>query len=338
MRSFLNIKSHIKNYTVNFLDNIQEVSNLIDVPNTITFIDQNVNKLYPTLKRETNIVLESEEEVKTLEGAEGVLKELINRKANINTKILIIGGGILQDLVGYCASIYCRGIEYMLVPTTLLAQVDSCIGGKTSINFNNRKNILGTFYPPTNIYIYPDFCKTLSTVDYLSGLGEVYKFSILQNLITNFEMDNEIEPLVRNSLQYKSDILARDEFDKGERKFLNFGHTFGHALESVSNNTIPHGIAVVIGCMIACRVGSKYGYQISNYKTTLKKGVNIVNKSGIRLKKEWFLLDNLVNILKSDKKSTGNLTMVLVSDKPFLKEVDNLQIVEEALKETYESI
>ena len=125
----------------------------------------------------------SEESIKNLNGTQLIYDKLIERKANINSKVLVIGGGILQDLVGFCASTYCRGIEYILVPTTLLAQADSCVGGKTSLNLPNKKNILGTFYPPSRILIYSNFTKTLSELDLISGFGEIFKFHILQNNI-----------------------------------------------------------------------------------------------------------------------------------------------------------
>ena len=145
MHSTLKIQSRIKNYTIHFIKDLNKVETLIDQPNTITFIDYNVAQLYPDLYRDTNIVVECVENTKTLEGTHDIFDALIERKANIQTKLLVIGGGILQDLIGFCASTYCRGIEYNLIPTTLLSQADSCLGGKTSINFVDRKNIIGTF-------------------------------------------------------------------------------------------------------------------------------------------------------------------------------------------------
>lgn len=338
MRNILEIKSKVSDYQLGFVDTLQEVEQYIDQPNTITFIDSNVAQLYPTLQRDGNIVLPSSEAIKSYTGVARVLQNLTERKANIQTKLVVVGGGVLQDLVGFCASVYCRGIEYTLVPTTLLAQADSCVGGKTSINFENKKNIIGTFYPPTKIVIYSGFVKTLSKLDFYSGVGEIYKFHILQNKIDDINIRHNLHHTVLDGLKYKTDILSRDEFDKGERRFLNYGHTFGHALETSSENAIPHGLAVILGCMIATRIARKLGYTVEDHDKIVTLGVVLFQASGIKLKPEWFDFDELIEITKSDKKSTGKLTMVLVDREPFLEVVENFSIVKEALKETYESV
>jgi len=338
MHSKLNIPSKLNNYSLTFVSNIGKIQSYIDNQNTITIIDSNVNKLYPFLNRNNNIVLECNEDLKTLKGAYDLITILSNLKTNTNTKLVVIGGGILQDLVGFCASIYARGIEYILIPTTLLAQTDSCVGGKTSINFNNRKNLLGTFYPPSNIIICTEFLKTLSPLDYISGLGEIYKFYLLQNKISEFDLNSSIEPMILDGLKYKIDILTRDEFDKGERKFLNFGHTFGHVLESTSNHKIPHGIAVILGSIIALKLSTKLGYQVPNYELSIEKGINLVKSSKITFQPEWFDLNSLLEIVRSDKKSTGKLTMVLLSDNPFLHDIQDPKVLTQILQTTYESI
>lgn len=338
MYSTLEIQSKINNYSIHFVENLNTIQTLIDQPNTITFIDSNVSRLYPELHRETNIVVECTENVKTLDGTHSIFDNLIERKANIQTRLVVIGGGILQDLIGFCASTYCRGIQYDLVPTTLLSQADSCLGGKTSINVKGKKNILGTFYPPNNIYICTEFLKTLSTLDYCSGLGEVYKFHILENRIDQFNIDGDITDMIYRGLLFKGDILSRDEFDKGERKYLNFGHTFGHALETTSQNNLPHGIAVILGCMIASRITSKLEYKVPNYNQLLEKGIELINKANIKLEQSWFDLESLLEIVKSDKKSTGKLTMVLSTNHNFLQDIEDIKIVKQALQETYESI
>jgi 3-dehydroquinate synthase len=338
MHNILEIKSSISDYRLGFANSLSEIEQLIDQPNTITFIDNNVSILYPSLNRADSVKIKSEESIKDYEGVQEVLKRLTNLKANIQTKLLVIGGGIVQDLVSFCASIYCRGIEYTLIPTTLLAQADSCIGGKTSINFNGRKNILGTFYPPKNIIILPDFIKTLDNIDYISGMGELYKFFILQNNIKDFDSYNNIKDMIEGGLKYKISILARDEFDKGDRRFLNYGHTFGHALEASSSHKIPHGIAVILGSMIATRIAYLLGYSIPDYDIIIQKGIELINLSSIKIEEVWFDFNHLIDITKSDKKSTGKLTMVLVDNKPFLENIENMSIVKEALKATYESI
>ena len=338
MHNLLNIPSKINPYTLIFISDLDEIENYIDQENTITIIDSNVNKLYPSLNRANNIILECNENLKTLRGITSLVNTLSDLNINIKTRLVVIGGGILQDLVGFCASIYARGIEYILIPTTLLSQTDSCIGGKTSINLDSKKNLLGTFYPPSNIVICTKFLNTLSPLDYISGLGEIYKFYLLQNKITQFNPNSYVDPMILEGLKYKINILTKDEFDQGERKFLNFGHTFGHALESISNHKIPHGIAVILGSMIAIRLSIEMGYNVPHYEIGLKKGINLIHSSKVKLTPEWFDLAPLLNIIKSDKKSVGKLTMVLLEDKPFLKDIENINILTKILKSTYESI
>lgn len=338
MYNILNIKSQVSDYKLGFVDSLDPIISVMQQDNTITVIDSNVNEIYPRLRKQSNIVLHSDENVKTLKGAEMLFNMLKDRKANIKTTLVVIGGGILQDLVGFCASVYCRGIDYILVPTTLLAQTDSCVGGKTSINLESRKNLLGTFYPPKEIIIYTSFLQTLPKLDYLSGMGEIFKFHILQSNIEQFNIKNVVEPMILDGLTYKVDILSRDEFDEGERRFLNYGHTFGHALESISDHKIPHGLAVVMGCMIATITAHKLNYTSSDINNILLKGKQLINESELDKQSDWFNVPSLLEIVKSDKKSTGKLTMVLVDQKPFLVDIENSSIVAEAIKEVYEII
>jgi 3-dehydroquinate synthase len=335
MRKILTIDSKFNSYDVEFIDSIREIVELTRTNNTITIIDENIANLYQELSDPSFIRINCIEENKNLIGSEIILDELVNRKANISTKLIVIGGGIIQDLAGYCASIYCRGIDYALVPTTLLSQVDSCIGGKTSLNYKQKKNILGTFYPPSKILIYSSFLKTLSNLDYYSGWGEIYKFQILQKKKFEFV---EIENAIYDGLKFKSEILKLDEFDKKERKYLNFGHTFGHALESASQYEIPHGIGVVIGSMIALNVSKSMGYYISNYESYIEAGQKLIKKSKIQLNKEWFDFETLLPIIQSDKKNTGIINMILYDSGPNIQPIHDLEILETALKETYESI
>jgi 3-dehydroquinate synthase len=304
MYNELTISSKIKNYKVRFINSINDIVLMCEQNNTITFVDKKVKESFSQLSIDGFVEIDSSEDIKTLEGAEFIYNILSNKKANKHTKVIVIGGGVLQDLIGFCASTYCRSIQYTLIPTTLLAQADSCVGGKTSLNLKGKKNILGTFYPPSEIVILPDFTQTLSPTDLISGLGEIYKFHILQSVVRSFNT-HKIADMVYKGLEYKIDIISRDEFDESERKFLNFGHTFGHALESISNNKVPHGVAVIAGCMLALSVSKRKNYDIQDYQYTLDLGLSLISKSGIVFKREWFELLDLLDIIKSDKKSTG---------------------------------
>lgn len=338
MHEKLTIQSRFGNYDVTFMQTIQGLLNCyIDKTNMVVFVDETVLKLFPELNKLNPVSVLCNETTKTIEGSQAILQKLLERKSNTSTHILAIGGGVLQDVVGFCASIFCRGIEYTLVPTTLLAQADSCIGGKTSINFENRKNILGTFFPPKEILIVSEFLTTLSNVDFVSGLGEIYKFYILQNKIQTFNSSSEISQMVYDGLLFKKHTIEIDEFDKAERKFLNFGHTFGHALESTSNYKIPHGVAVVIGCMIAITISKMCGLDVPNYEEAISKGKELISKACVNFNPSWFEFDKLITATKADKKSTGKLTMVLINNCPVIENVENLDIVETAIQQIYES-
>lgn len=301
---------------------------------TLTVIDKNVYNLYPYFTSNT-IQIECIEENKNLTTCIDIYKEFINRNIKINHSILAIGGGILQDLIGFCASTYCRGINYTLIPTTLLSQVDSCVGGKTSLNFQSKKNILGTFYPPTHIGICTDFLNTLCQTDRISGFGEVYKFLILQNKIHEFSLQEDIQKIIFDSLNYKCSILEKDEFDKKERKFLNFGHTFGHALESCSEYNIPHGIAVILGSMIACNISMHMGLTVNNFESIIRLGQELLDLSEIQLLSKWFDFDNLLTFMLSDKKNTGHgLNMILINNEPIIHHFKDLSFIKSIVEKT----
>lgn len=335
MRS-LEIKSRSGNYSVLF----KGIEEIVDSIKTYTIvIDSNVYNLYREYFEELDVIpFECTEENKTLEGSSQIINSFVERKIKSNATIAVIGGGILQDVAGFACSVYCRGIKYILVPTTLLAQCDSCIGGKTSINFSKAKNILGTFYPPESILICTEFINTLTKKDYLSGVGEIVKFNLLKSSLDSFlskDIKSDVEDLIFDSLSYKSNIIEVDEFDKGERRFLNFGHTFGHALESTSNYEIPHGTAVLFGILIANMVSVKLGHLKQNpffdqiYEYIKHQPLN----------QDWFNFDKLIEVIKLDKKNTGSINMILLTDyKPILIKIEDLNILQEAVKKVYETI
>ena len=217
-----------------------------------------------------------------------------------------------------------RGIKWIFVPTTLLAACDSCIGGKTSLNFGKFKNLLGTFFPPDEILIQPDFFQTLSQADLMSGLGEIVKFHVMMGEKGLTEMEEIVDALLRKdksmlsktviqSLNFKKTFIEEDEFDKGKRILLNFAHTFGHALEVSSNYEIPHGSAVALGMLAAGCVSEKRNLLDQKIQNRV---LNIVKKIiSFKLKLEWLNSEVLAKAIKMDKKQTGKgITAVLLND------------------------
>ena len=335
----LNIKSANKDYQVNFYKEIDDIIKSIKDKKAFYLIDENVYLFYKDyFKYKPRLVVPALETSKTLDYASNIFDHLINRDFKSDVHLVVIGGGILQDLGGFIASTFCRGVKYTLVPTTLLAMCDSCIGGKTSINHHKRKNILGTFYPPDEVKISLEFLNTLDKRNLFSGYGELIKFYCLDNNIFNIDLDN-LEECVYYGLNKKSKIIQTDEFDKGVRKLLNFGHTFGHALESASNYAIPHGSAVIIGILVANEISSNLGYCSERYNTNVRDKL-LPFITHLKLKKEWFVFDKLLSYIKSDKKNTGkNINMVLHNNGSYnIFPINDLEILETSLSTVYEVI
>lgn len=201
------------------------------------------------------------ESCKNLNTVDLAIRAMVENQVNRTSHLVVIGGGLIQDVGTLIASLYMRGIEWTYIPTTLMSMVDSCIGGKSSINVANYKNIVGNIYPPQEVQIYTDFTSTLSAIDITAGELEAIKicFARGQNSFDKFVQlldDSKTNPsalpgLISHVVNSKKHFVEEDEFDKGIRQLLNFGHTFGHALESASNYRIPHGVAIGIGMLAA---------------------------------------------------------------------------------------
>jgi 3-dehydroquinate synthase len=215
------------------------------------------------------ISLPALETTKSLDEIPRVIAALREAGASRRTRLIAVGGGIVQDVAGFVASVYMRGVKWDYAPTTLLAMVDSCIGGKSSINVGPYKNLVGTFHPPQTILIDPGLCETLSADQRIAGLCEAAKICFARSPET-FEAYLALEPVVAAgpealseviglSLASKKWFLEIDEFDQAERLLLNYGHTFGHAIESASDFRLSHGIAVGLGMMAAGAMSRSLG-------------------------------------------------------------------------------
>jgi len=255
--------------------------------------------------------------------------EIIESGFRKGNKIIAIGGGVVQDISGFIASTLYRGVDWVFYPTTLLAQGDSCIGGKSSINFGNYKNQLGGFYPPHQIIIDTNFLSTLPGNQIISGLGEMAHYFMIQG---GFELEffkeahsdrNRLDEVITQSLRIKKRMVEIDEFDKGPRLVFNYGHSFGHVIESLTNYGVPHGIAVVHGMDMANYVSWKIG--ISNEETYLKSNSFLKNFWGGTYIKEVmidfynsndYFLDRFIELLKKDKKNTQTHLGLILSKEP----------------------
>lgn len=335
----MNIKSHRHEYNVNF-DN-PEIT--ID-SNSFVIIDSNIQNLYPSLldgiSEERIVVVTAAEENKSLNFCQKLISNLIDRQIKKNNKLVAIGGGIIQDITGFTASILFRGIDWVFYPTTLLSQADSCIGSKTSINILNAKNIVGTFYPPKEINCHSKFLDTLKESEIKSGIGEILHYyvydgnpsaiSLIENYDALFTNRCLLIPHVIESLTIKKEMVERDEFDTSFRRVFNYGHTFGHAIEAISDYQVPHGQAVTLGMDIANHVSHTLGFLSSKDLIFLN---SILNKNIPDFTIDNKNIDLYMKFISKDKKnidksivcilasSFGNLFVHQVSDKTDLKKI-----------------
>lgn len=320
------VHSRTKDYKVNFIPDINNLKDFINYEESFFLIDRKVFDIYKNdfqfISKEKLFLLDAKEENKTIETALKICDRLITFPDKRNMSLVVCGGGIVQDIGGFVANILYRGIKWILIPTTLLAASDSCIGGKNSLNYCKYKNILGTFFPPNEIFICTKFFHTLTKTDYNSGLGEIIKFSIIlgkeklslleDNIPQLIDRDEVIvKQFVKNSLDLKRKFIEEDEFDSGRRLLLNFGHTFGHAFECTSDFEIPHGLAVSLGILVANNISLK-----RNLITTEQQNIifSLIKKIiTIKLSKNWFELGKVVSVIKGDKKQiNGQISAVLL--------------------------
>ena len=317
------VRSKFRKYNVSFVgDFTQELARCVQDP-AIVIVDKKVYELFRDrlsfLKPEMLIIVESREDNKTIDFCQRLIRQMIDKKIKKNYKLIAVGGGVVQDITAFMASILFRGIEWIFFPTTLLAQADSCIGSKTSINFEGYKNILGNFYPPSLVYIDMSFLNSLAEEETKSGIGEMLHFflyagnSCTKKMIKEYDLilkeRKRLKKYIAESLQIKKRVIEVDEFDKGERNLFNYGHTFGHALESITNYAIPHGQAVTVGMDLA------------NYLSLKKKLISEEQFQGmhqILLKNmptricRFFSLKKYMKVLSKDKKNVNsNLTCIL---------------------------
>ena len=289
-------------------------------------VDANVARLHgdvlaPILDRPTTVLLEATEERKSLEQIVPVIEELIAGSCRRDDVLVAIGGGIVQDITCFIASTLLRGLRWRFIPTTLLAQADSCIGSKSSINLRSTKNILGTFNPPEEVLIDSRFLETLEPEDVRSGIGEIIKVHVIDGpetfhrLAEDFSLlENdraELERYVADSLRIKKRFIEADEFDRGLRNVMNYGHSFGHAIESATGFGIPHGISVTIGMDMANHIAGARGLLDLGYRDAVHEVCrkNYEESLGVPIP-----LGALLEALSRDKKNVGtSVNLILPS-------------------------
>lgn len=263
------------------------------------------------------------EKYKSLETVENIYTYLIAQRVDRKAALVALGGGVTGDVAGFVAATYLRGISYVQVPTTLLAQVDSSVGGKTGVNHRLGKNLIGAFYQPRAVYIDPDTLSTLPQKEYESGLYEVVKYGLIYdaeffdffeaNLETIKRRDPEIlEVVVSRSCEIKAEVISLDEREEDLRRILNFGHTFAHALETcVRYQGITHGAAVGYG-MIAASLLSKHQKLLSEEQCS--RVIRVIQKIGTLPRLQKISFEGLYDVMQHDKKAEqGQLVFILLA-------------------------
>ena len=319
------VKSSLHNYGVRFVSDFTYSLKEHVEPQDIIIFDEKVYYLYKEsfktfIEKYNYILLKATENQKSYLEIAPIIESLINKKFKKNNKIIAIGGGITQDVAAFIASNIYRGVDWIFYPTTLLAQCDSCIGGKSSINFGKYKNQLGNFYPPNEIFIDLNFLDTLNELDIRSGLGEMMHFYLISGREDFIRMQTEymlsltdkniLKGLIHRSLEIKKKTIEIDEFDQNERQIFNYGHSFGHAIESITEYRVPHGIAVSHGMDIANFLSQKLGFVNERFRLEAKDVLQLNWKKNELGKID---INIFLDALRKDKKNVGNEVRVILT-------------------------
>jgi 3-dehydroquinate synthase len=271
------------------------------------------------------VYVEATEEAKSFEALTPLFLALLSLGLKRDGMLVVIGGGVLQDIGCFIASVLFRGLRWELIPTTLLAQADSCIGSKSSVNIGAYKNQIGTFYPPHRVLITSEVLRTLPADEIRSGLGEVIKLQLIQGepgfreLMGDLKVSGPTLPVIEKwvwrSMEVKKPFIEADELDRGVRNLLNYGHTFGHAYESATHYGIPHGIAVTLGMLTATKLSARLGLVDFAHFEELRE-----------LLRPWHTpyedtlrgaeIDLILKAIRHDKKNTGQAVYCILTEGP----------------------
>jgi 3-dehydroquinate synthase len=339
------IRSGQGDYAVESLPSLAQLSRAIGaIERAHLFVDERVAALYPTLLDGVDPTrvhrAPATEEEKTLGGVERLARFLQETNASKDATLVVIGGGIVQDVGAFAAHVYYRGIPYVLVPTTLLSMADSCIGAKTGVNLGAFKNQLGFFQSPSRVLAWSGFLKTLEPDAIRSGFGEILKLAIIggsqpyarfREYVNQFAFEVDgIDEIIFDALRVKQRIIEEDEYEKNLRKILNYGHTFGHALEGVTEHEVPHGLAVAWGVDVANYIAMRTGLLSLETFDDLHDVVAARFKLTLRRKVK---AGDLIAKMRRDKKATGNsVRLVLAAG------IGDMRLIPTALDEHLEAL
>ena len=297
-----------------------QLEQIVSKKRTVILVDENIYGLHAEKFSGYQVIrFAAGEKNKNQQTVDQIIKELIQLEAGKDTFLIGVGGGVATDIAGYVAAVYMRGISFGLVPTSILAMVDAAIGGKNGIDVGVYKNMVGTIRQPEFIFYDYSFLKTLPVEEWVNGFAEIIKhacikdalmFSMLERYsLHDFQADETlIAELVEKNVAIKTGIVARDEFEKGERKLLNFGHTVGHAIENLCQ--LPHGHAISIGMVAACNLSEQL---IGLSFDEAKKIIQLLSRYHLPVDIETDH-EKVFEVLKMDKKRAGDaVNFILIS-------------------------
>lgn len=335
------VQSVPKSYRVTWLNDLkpfEKINQLLaENPKNLLLIDANILQLYQSqleVSPDAIFTAQATESFKTLEGVTQLLDFLQKKEFTKGETLIVVGGGVIQDVGAFVGAVYKRGIPWIHFPTTLLSMCDSCIGGKTGINYNGAKNQLALFSAPTAIIINSNFLKTLDEEAIRSGLGEILKLCITggeyfvdlyQNTVHQGAVvsADAFQQLIGAALCVKKAIVEEDEFELNHRRSLNYGHTLGHAIEILSDYLIPHGQAVAVGMALVNELSHQYGLLNTEELSELNTLCYDLLSGPVREVLRNIKLDQIISLLQKDKKTEGQTTsfvfMKTVGDTHFVK-------------------
>ena len=324
------------NTSIYFDDSFSSLFKYIDLDSSNVFliVDSNIYDLYSKKFHEFEniLVVESVEDSKSLAYLDTLIDKLILLGCNRSSFIVGVGGGVICDIAGFIASIYMRGIRFGFVPTTLLSITDASIGGKNGVNFKGIKNIIGTINEPEFLLIDFSFLKTLSDFELSNGYSEIIKHACISSnklfsLLEQVELDyntNSFKEILKESIKVKLNIIRNDLNENNSRKLLNFGHTFGHAIEA--KYKMSHGEAISLGIVLAINLSSKFGYLDDN--STIVRITNLLSKFSLPIDINKYNKKSLMYYVTKDKKSKGKYVDFIVLNSIGSAEVKSLLIEE----------
>ena len=288
----------------NYIDQEREIVIITDdfIPKTY------LNKVKANMCNVQVFEVPQGETSKSMEIAYSIMDEMVDSKITRNCLIIALGGGVVGDLAGFISSIYMRGVDFIQIPTTLLSQIDSSVGGKVGINASNMKNAIGSFYQPKMVLIDPDTLKTLSDREFNNGVAEMIKYGMIadKELFMNL-LEKELAPnlvdYIEKCISIKKSFVVNDVFDHGNRQILNFGHTIGHAIEKYSQFNLLHGESISIGMVM---MSKKYNY----YSNLLK----LLQKYSLPINYEYNKY-KIFEYIQTDKKASADfISIILVEE------------------------